>query len=110
MASCKVSVFTLIYSCAGNICGKLVKGHGKLVKRHGRIVKVHADRSLYLAKLFEFFNSWPSNFDTITCNKYATILCLQIFDNLFCLVMVIFRKSICETRKLGEVVSLKEES
>ena len=116
-----VSVFPLIYSCAGNTCGKLVKGcdklvkgRGKLFKGRGRVVNWHADRSLHLGKTFQIterlFNPWPSNFVTITCNKYAIILRLQIFDSLFCLVMVIFRKSICETRKLGEVVPLKEES
>ena len=117
----RFSVFPLICSCAGNTCGKLVKGcdklvkgRGKLFKGRGRVVKGHADRSLHLGKTFRiterFFNPWPSNFDTITCNKYATILRLQIFDSLFCLVMEIFRKSICEIRKLGEVVPLKEES
>ena len=122
----RFSVFPLIYSCAGNTCGKLVKGCDKLVKEcgkpelgklfkgRGRLVKGHAERSLHLGKTFRiterFFNPWPSNFVTITCNKYATILQLQIFDTLFCLVMAIFRKSICEIRKLGEIVPLKEES
>ena len=117
----RFSVFPLIYSCAGNTCGKLVKGCDKLVKEcgklfkgRGRLVKGHAERSLHLGKTFRiterFFNPWPSNIVTITCNKYATILQLQIFDTLFCLVMAIFRKSICEIRKLGEIVPLKEES
>ena len=98
----RFSVFPLIYSCAGNTCGKLVKGcdkvvkgRGKLFKGRGKVVKGHADRSLHLGKTLRIterlFNPWPSNFVTITCNKYATILRLQIFDSLFCLVMAIFR-------------------
>ena len=55
----RFSVFPLIYSCAGNICGKLVKGcdklvkgRGKLFKGRGRVIKGHADRSLHLGKTF----------------------------------------------------------
>ena len=46
----RFSVFPLIYGCAGNTCGKLVKGCDKLVKGcgklfegHGRVVKGHAN-------------------------------------------------------------------
>ena len=52
----RFSVFPVIYSCAGNTCGKLVKGCDKLVKGlfkgRGGVVKGHADRSLHLGKSF----------------------------------------------------------
>ena len=35
----RFSVFPLVYSCAGNTCGKLVKGCDKLVKGRGKPFK-----------------------------------------------------------------------
>ena len=35
----RFSVFPLIYCCACNTCGKLVKGHDKLVKGRGKLFK-----------------------------------------------------------------------
>ena len=48
----RFSVFPLIYSSAGNTCGKLVKGRGKLVKGRGRLIMGHTDRPLHLGKTF----------------------------------------------------------
>ena len=48
----RFSVFPLIYSCACNTCGKLVKGCVKLFKGRGRLVKGRADKSLHLGKSF----------------------------------------------------------
>ena len=48
----RFSVFPLIYSCACNTCGKLVKGCVKLFKGHGRLFKGRADKSLHLGKTF----------------------------------------------------------
>ena len=48
----RFGVFPLIYSCACNTCGKLIKGCIKLFKGHGRLVKGRADKSLHLGKTF----------------------------------------------------------